>query len=142
MSLSPIKSIEIIGLLDNCKEKCSHFCIVEYMNKTSHTVKFNSDELINNYWEYLNESGKYHLTNKNKTNNDEFNFKHIYINHICKQVYFCIHECTITLLDNTKIVKQVRGDEIANNFWNNLTEAGKVHFGQYNKNMDYSKLSL
>jgi hypothetical protein len=140
MSLSPIKSIEMIGLLDNCKEKCTHFCIVEYMNKTSHTIKLNSDELINNYWEYLNEPSKRHLSNKNKIN--ELNFNHIYINNICKQSYPCIHECTITLLDNTKIIKYYKGDDIANNFWEHLTEAGKIHFGEFNKNINYSKLSL
>ena len=139
---SPIKSIEVLGIFTECKDNCIHFCIIEYMNNTHHTVKISGEMLVKNYWKYLNDQSKKHLYKIYEV----MKVKSIYINPLCLQSSPCQHECILTLdndtLEDDKITKTLKGDIIANNYWDKLTDSGKIHFGIYKKDINYSKLSI
>ena len=138
MSLN-IKSIEVIGLMCDCQNTCNHFCIVEYNDKTHHTVKISGDILVKKYWSYLDEPSRKHLHNIY----EKYNLKSIKINPLCLQSDPCQHECILIFNDDvSKADKTLRGDYIAEIYWDYLTEAGKIHFGVYKKDINFSKLSI
>ena len=137
---SPIKSIEVTGLLVDCKDNCNHFCIIEYINGTHHTVKISGDLLVRQYWEYLTEQSKKHF----EKIYEKYYLKSFHIMSLCLESYPCQHECILTynnIMGGERVTKTLKGDYIANEYWDYLTEAGKIHFGKFKKNIDYSKLS-
>ena len=58
--------------------------------------------------------------------------KFVSVDTICYMTYPCKHECTFIV--GGKEVKQLySGDDIANNYWESLSDKEKEHFGCYRK---------
>lgn len=119
----PIVNIEILG---DCRElkECEHFCIFTFSDETFKTVQMKGKDIVENYWNIIDNKCKKHLESIYYLNN----IKSIEISSICIQSYPCRHDCILIHNDGTITKNSYNGEEIILKFWDFLSDKDKLHF--------------